>query len=76
MHLSEVTVMKNSECTIYIMFKDRCINRFRREREGWFLTSSNRTVRPCTAEQLLSHLLPALAGIKGPYVTVRVEPDK
>ena len=67
--------MKNSECTIYIMFKDRCINKFRKEKEGWVLTSSNGTVYSCTAEQMISHLLPALAGIKGPNLTVRVEPD-
>jgi hypothetical protein len=69
-------IMKNSECTIYIMFKDRCINKFRKEKEGWILTTSNGTIRPCTAEQMVSHLLPALAGIKGPHVTVKVEPDK
>lgn len=67
--------MKNSECTIYIMFKDRWIQRFRKEKEGWALTSSNGKERSCTAEQLLSHLLPPLAGIKGPDVTVKVEPD-
>ena len=67
--------MKNSECTIYIIFKDKCINKFRKEKEGWMLTCSNGTVRPCTAEQMVSHLLPALAGIKGPHVTVKVEPD-
>ena len=67
--------MKNSECTVYIMFKDKCINRFRKEKEGWTLTSSNGTVHPCTAEQMISHLLPALAGIRGPDVIVRVEPD-
>jgi len=67
--------MKNSECTIYIMFKDRFINKFRKEKAGWTLTASNGTVRPCTAEQMVSHLLPALAGIKGPLVTVKVEPD-
>ena len=26
--------MKNSEFTIYIMFKDRCINKFRKEKEA------------------------------------------
>ena len=67
--------MKNSECTIYILFRDKCINKFRKEKEGWTLTSSNGTVRPCTAEQMVSHLLPALAGIKGPLVSVKVEPD-
>jgi hypothetical protein len=68
--------MKNSECTIYIMFKGKVINKFKKENEGWLLTTSNGTVRPCTAEQVLSHILPPLAGIKGPYVTVKVEPDK
>jgi hypothetical protein len=67
--------MKNSECTIYILFKGRCINKFRKEGEGWKLTTSNGTMRPCTAEQMISHLLPALAGIKGPDVTVKVKPD-
>jgi hypothetical protein len=56
------------------MFRDRWIQKFRKEKEGWFLTSSNGTVRPCTAEQLISHILPPLAGIKGPDVTVKVEP--
>jgi hypothetical protein len=67
--------MKNSECTIYIMFKGRCINKFRKEGEGWTLTTSNGIIRSCTAEQMVSHLLPALAGIKVPHVTVKVEPD-
>jgi hypothetical protein len=57
------------------MFRDRWLQKFRKEKEGWFLTSSNGKVRPCSSEQLLSHLLPPLAGIKGPYVTVKVEPD-
>ena len=68
--------MKNSECTIYIMFKDKWLQKFRKEKEGWKLTSSKGTTYPCTAEQMISHLLPALAGIKGPHVTVKVEPDK
>jgi hypothetical protein len=67
--------MKNSECTIYIMFKDRWIQKFRKEKEGWVLTSSNGTKRPCSAEQMISHLLPPLAGIKGPNVIVKVVPD-
>lgn len=67
--------MKNSECAIYIMFKDRWLQKFRKEKDGWILTSSKGTFYPCTAEQMVSHLLPALAGIKGPNVTVKVEPD-
>ena len=67
--------MKNSECTIYIMFKDRWIQKFEKGKDGWILTTTKGTVYPCSAEQLLSHLLPAIAGIKGRYVTVKVEPD-
>ena len=68
--------MKNSECTIYVLFKDRWIQKFRKEAEGWILMSANGTRRPCSAEQVISHLLPPLAGLKGPHVAVKVEPDK
>ena len=67
--------MKNSECAIYIMFKDRWLQKFRKEKDIWSLTSSNGVVRSCSAEQLLSHMLSPLAGIKGKHVTVKVEPD-
>ena len=68
--------MKNSECTIYIMFKDRWIQKFKKEKDGWVLTTTKGTNYTCSAEQLLSHLLPALAGIKGQNVTVKVEQNK
>jgi len=70
----EIT-MKNSECTIYVMFKDRWLQKFRREIDGWKEYSRNGKVRDCTAEQFISHILPPLAGIKGPNVTIKVEPD-
>jgi len=67
--------MKNSECTVYIMFKDRYIQKFKKGKDGWTLKTRKGTVYPCSVEQLLSHLLPPLAGIKGQHVTVKVEPD-
>lgn len=67
--------MRNSECTIYVMYMDRWLQKYRKEKEGWVQVSSNGSVRRCTAEQLLSHILPVLAGIKGKNVTVKVEPD-
>jgi len=67
--------MKNSECTIYIMSKHGWLQKYRKEEEGWIQTSSNGTRRSCSAEQLLSHLLPIIAGTKGPVFTVKVEPD-
>jgi hypothetical protein len=57
------------------MLKDRWLQKYRKEKDGWTQTSSNGTVRSCSAEQLLSHILPPLAGIKGQHATVRVEPD-
>ena len=66
--------MKNSECTIYTMFRDKWLQKYRKEKEGWIQTSSNGVVRSCSAEQLLSHNLPPLAGIG--HFTVKVEPDK
>jgi len=41
--------------------------------EGWIQTGANGAVRSLSAEQLLSHILPLLAGIG--HFTVRVEPD-
>jgi hypothetical protein len=66
--------MKNAECTIYITTKHGCTQSYRKGKNGWTQTSPNGIVRPLTAEQLLSHTLPSLAGI-GP-LNVRVEPDK
>jgi hypothetical protein len=65
--------MKNSECTIYIMSKHGWIQKYRKGEDGWTQTSSNGAVRSLTAEQLLSHILPPIAGI-GRF-TVKVEPD-
>ena len=67
--------MKNSECTIYIISKGRWIQKFKKTKNGWILTTTKGIEYPCSAEQLLSHLLPVIAGIKGKNVTVKVEPD-
>ncbi len=65
--------MKNSECTIYIMSKHGWIQKYRKGKDGWIQTSSYGAVHSLSAEQLLSHILPLLAGIG--HFTVRVEPD-
>ena len=64
--------MKNTECTIYITTKRGFEQRYRRAENGWTQTGPNGVVRPMTAEQLLSHLLPALTS---GHLNVRVEPD-
>ena len=67
--------MRNNECTIYIMKGEKCVNKFRKEKTGWNLTASNGRAFPCTCEQMVSHLLPALAFGDNKGLTVKVIPD-
>lgn len=46
--------------------------RYYRDKRGWVKESSKGRVFRATAEQVLNHLLPALAGVK-PNVAIRVE---
>ena len=46
--------------------------RYFRDKDGWVKVSTRGRTFRATAEQVLNHLLPALAGIK-PNVTVQVE---
>jgi hypothetical protein len=63
--------MKNDECVIKIMSKrGRVYQTYRREKDGWIQIRSNGKVRSCTAEQLLSHILPPLAGVSESKVKV------
>jgi hypothetical protein len=68
--------MRNDECTINIMKGERCINKFRKDKDGWTLTTTTGRVFPCTCEQMVSHLLPALAFGDKKGITVKVIPDK
>ena len=67
--------MRNAECTIYITTKHGWTQRYRRDKNGWTQTGPNGVVRPMTAEQLLSHILPPLAAGNPDRLRVRVEPD-
>jgi hypothetical protein len=63
--------MKNEECIIYIVTKSgHIIQTYRRKKDGWTQTSHNGTVRYLSAEQLLSHILPPLAGVSSSSVKV------
>jgi len=46
--------------------------RYYRTGGGWVKESARGRIFPATAEQVLNHVLPALAGVK-PNLTVRVE---
>ena len=64
--------MKNDECTIYIITKNGARQSFRKDKDGWKQIGSKGITRPCTAEQVLSHILPPLAF---GHVTLKVMPD-
>jgi hypothetical protein len=68
--------MKNDECEIRILKGEKCINKFRKGRTGWNLTIANGREFPCTCEQMVSHLLPALAFGSKKGITVEVIPDE
>ncbi len=65
--------MKLTNDTYVIFISTRnSTERYYRDKSGWVKVSSRgRTFRP-TAEQVLNHVLPALAGVK-PNVTIEVE---
>ena len=61
--------MKNDECKISFILKRGWTQTIQKENGVWIQTT-NGVKREMTAEQLLSHLLPALAGKKGVSITV------
>jgi hypothetical protein len=64
--------MKNDQCTIYIITKNGATQRFQKEKDGWMQTSSKVITRSCTAEQVLSNILPSIAFGQ---VSLKVIPD-
>ena len=67
----EESAMKNNECIIKLTTKHGHKQSYHKEKNGWTQTSPNGKVRPLSAEQLLSHILPSLAGIG--HLNMRVE---
>jgi hypothetical protein len=62
----------NADYMIYITTKHGRTWKHLKENNGWTRTGPNRRVHRLSAEQLLSHLLPPLAGDQ-PGLSVRVE---
>lgn len=62
--------MRNDECIIHLIMKSGKETTFQKEEGHWVETSTRGIRRSCTAEQVLSHLLPAI--FYG-YVTTKVE---
>ena len=70
--------MKNDECIIYVYNnKDRMMQSYQKIGDTWTQTTqSNGRIRTMTAEQLLSHLLPPLAGVSvAKLKVVRLPPE-
>ncbi len=63
--------LTNDSYVILINFK-RSTERYYRDKDGWLKVSTRGRKFRATAEQVLNHVLPALAGIK-PNVSVSVE---
>jgi len=55
---------------------EKCINKFRKNKDGWSLTIASGREFPSTCEQMISHLLPALAFGNKKGIYVNVIPDK
>jgi hypothetical protein len=66
--------VKNAECTVYVGTGRGRTWTYRRDTDGWIQTGPTGRMHRMTAEQLLSHPLPPLAG-RSPAV-VRVEPGR
>jgi hypothetical protein len=55
---------------------EKCINKFRKGKDSWSLTIASGRVFSCTCEQMVSHLLPALAFVSKKGMAIKVIPDK
>lgn len=63
--------LTNKSYVIWISTKN-ATERYYRDDAGWVKISSRGRAFRATAEQVLNHVLPAIAGVK-PNVTIRVE---
>ncbi|MEX0875514.1 MAG: hypothetical protein WD646_01575 [Actinomycetota bacterium] len=61
-----------NESYVILIHTKTSTERYYREKSGWLKVSTWGRKFPATAEQVLNHLLPALAGVK-PNVVVEVE---
>ncbi len=66
--------LKNESYVIY-MGTENFTEKYYREKEGWVKISARGKKFKMTAEQVLNHLLPAVAGVK-PGLILKVEHDE
>lgn len=53
--------MKNTDFLVYLVTRSGSTTRFDKDERGWVETAPSGIERRCTAEQVLNHLLPAIA---------------
>ncbi|MGI5841235.1 MAG: hypothetical protein ACOX6N_03400 [Patescibacteria group bacterium] len=63
--------LKNDSYVIYLKTKN-FVEKYYRDKKGWLKISAQGKEFRMTAEQVLNHLLPAVAGLK-PNLVVKVE---
>jgi hypothetical protein len=68
--------MKNDQCVIYFRNKKRIVQTIYKNKDGWIQKSARRNLFPMTAEQVLSHILPPLAGKSKAIIEVKVRRKK
>jgi hypothetical protein len=68
--------MKNDECIIYFITNGGSKQIWYKDKKGWKQKSGKGIIRRATAEQFLSHLLPALTPEYKNKVWIRVEKIK
>lgn len=59
--MKRIASVRNTDFLVSLTTKGGSVTRFHRDKEGWVQTSPTGVRRRCTAEQVLNHLLPALA---------------
>jgi len=65
--------MRNDECIIYIYYKDKLVNTWYKENQKWLMISTKEKTHKATAEQFISHLIPAI--MKEEYTVKVVQKD-
>ena len=61
-----------NDCYLILIHTKNATERYYRDKAGWLKVSTRGRKFPATAEQVLNHLLPALAGVKA-NVSISVE---
>jgi len=61
-----------NESYVILIGTKNFVERYYRDEKGWVKVSARGRTFRATAEQVLNHVMPAIAGIK-PNVTIRVE---